>query len=107
MAIRDQDHGGIAMAMPIALGCFDQALDFTLGEIIRAATVNFARSNAPEMANASVHTPPLGCRERGWRQKSLRVLNMGPLSEDSLVQAPPSPRPGSGADGSRSLCATV
>jgi hypothetical protein len=33
MTIGDQDHGGIAMTMPIALGGFDQSLNLALGEI--------------------------------------------------------------------------
>src|SRR5262245_51168566 len=33
VTIGDQDHRCIAMAMPIALGSFDQALDLALGQI--------------------------------------------------------------------------
>src|SRR5262249_61485490 len=33
VTIGDQDHGCIAMTVPIALGGFDQALDLALGEI--------------------------------------------------------------------------
>src|SRR5262249_23084480 len=43
VTIGDQDHGCIAMTVPIALGGFDQALDLALGEIA-AATVKFSMS---------------------------------------------------------------
>jgi hypothetical protein len=33
VSVSDQDHRCIAMAMPIALGGFDQSLDLALGEI--------------------------------------------------------------------------
>jgi hypothetical protein len=33
----DQDHGRIAMAVPVALGHPDQALDFALGEVLAIA----------------------------------------------------------------------
>jgi hypothetical protein len=33
VTIRDQDHGGIAVTVPVALGGFDQPLDLALGEV--------------------------------------------------------------------------
>jgi hypothetical protein len=34
-----KDHGGVAAAVPIALGCRHQALDFGLGEVHAGAQV--------------------------------------------------------------------
>jgi hypothetical protein len=37
MPVSDQDHGGVAMAMAVALGGVAQALDFGVGQMLAAA----------------------------------------------------------------------
>ena len=36
MAVGDQDHGGVAVAVAVALGGVDQPLDFGLGQVLAA-----------------------------------------------------------------------
>ena len=37
VAVADQDHGRVALAMAVALGRLDQALDLTLGQVLAIA----------------------------------------------------------------------
>src|SRR5215831_397212 len=123
VTIGDQDHGCIAMTVPIALGGFDQALDLALGEIA-AATVKFSMSGVLASAVCFVMRKTFRVSMTGKiialfchsqqrylsfvsqrrRNHSVKFFSRGFFNWVRCI--PVGPRRREGADGSRSLCAS-